>query len=402
MKKLFYFFAIASATMSMACNNETKKTTNEEEAATEATKDVPTVVLEECTCGECEQCLLQQSIEEQIAAYEALMAEIGEQPLSEVMNKRSYSMGANMGLQFNSMNELLELDLDLVMASMLEFFIAGDYEDEAFLATMNEMQMFFYNNVNNYSRAKQQRDAFEAAGMTENLPELPELYNDVMTRERAATIIGHSFGASLKDVDNFDFAWFTKGFTDAYAIEDLSTIESVNAGLALTTEEMTTELASLQQEMMVKAQAKYEQMCEENKATSEAWLAEVEKEEGVQKTESGILYRIDREGDGAYPTQDSAVVEVHYEGTLSDGTVFDSSYERGETISFALNQVIKGWTEGMKLINEGGQITLWIPAELAYGTADRGTIKPNSALKFKVELFKVTETTETVEPNVAE
>ena len=144
MKKLFYFFAIASATMSMACNNETKKTTNEEEAAAEATQDVPTVVLEECTCGECEQCLLQQSVEEQIAAYEALMAEIGEQPLSEVMNKRSYSMGANMGLQFNSMNELLELDLDLVMANMLEFFIAGDYEDEAFLATMNEMQMFFH------------------------------------------------------------------------------------------------------------------------------------------------------------------------------------------------------------------------------------------------------------------
>jgi FKBP-type peptidyl-prolyl cis-trans isomerase len=78
---------------------------------------------------------------------------------------------------------------------------------------------------------------------------------------------------------------------------------------------------------------------------------------------------------------------------LSNGTVFDSSYERGETITFGLSQVIKGWTEGLKLIDKGGEITLWIPSDLAYGErgAGGGSIGPNEALKFKVELFGINE-----------
>ena len=81
---------------------------------------------------------------------------------------------------------------------------------------------------------------------------------------------------------------------------------------------------------------------------------------------------------------------VNYEGNTSDGNVFDSSYERGEPISFPLNRVIKGWTEGMKLVGVGGQITLWIPSELAYGERGAGAdIGPNQALEFKVELLEV-------------
>ena len=81
---------------------------------------------------------------------------------------------------------------------------------------------------------------------------------------------------------------------------------------------------------------------------------------------------------------------VNYEGKLRTGKVFDSSYERGEPISFALNQVIKGWTEGMKLVKTGGQITLWIPAELAYGERGAGEdIGPGEALEFKVELLEL-------------
>ena len=80
---------------------------------------------------------------------------------------------------------------------------------------------------------------------------------------------------------------------------------------------------------------------------------------------------------------------VNYEGKVRSGEIFDSSYQRGEPISFALNQVIKGWTEGLKLVSEGGQITLWIPADLAYGNQDKGTIKPGDALEFKVELLEV-------------
>ena len=100
-------------------------------------------------------------------------------------------------------------------------------------------------------------------------------------------------------------------------------------------------------------------------AASTAYLAEIEKQEGVQKTESGLLYQIVREGNAEKKaTLDTDKVRVMYEGKTRDGKVFDSSYERGDTAQFALNQVIKGWTEGMKLVGEGGEIKLWIPANL--------------------------------------
>lgn len=126
-----------------------------------------------------------------------------------------------------------------------------------------------------------------------------------------------------------------------------------------------------------------------NAAVSKAWLEEVAQMDGVQKTESGLLYRIDREGDKSVVPTAEDVVEVDYEGKLHDGYVFDSSYARGESIEFPLNGVIKGWTEGLQLIGKGGQITLWIPSELAYGAYGSGSIGPNMALVFKVELHDV-------------
>ena len=129
---------------------------------------------------------------------------------------------------------------------------------------------------------------------------------------------------------------------------------------------------------------------EQNKEKSAAWLAKIEKQSGVKKTESGLLYRIDREGDVNVMPKAEDTVKVDYEGKLSDGFVFDSSYERGEPIEFPLNRVIRGWTEGLQLVGKGGQITLWIPAELGYGRQGAGgSIGPNEALEFKVELHDV-------------
>ena len=88
------------------------------------------------------------------------------------------------------------------------------------------------------------------------------------------------------------------------------------------------------------------------------------------------------------PTAEDTV-KVDYEGKLKDGFVFDSSYERGESIEFPLNGVIPGWTEGLQLVGKGGQITLWIPSELGYGVRGSGPIGPNAALEFKVELHDV-------------
>lgn len=129
---------------------------------------------------------------------------------------------------------------------------------------------------------------------------------------------------------------------------------------------------------------------------SNAYLAEIEKMDGVKKTESGLLYQIVREGNEKRAKLDSDVVRVMYEGKTRDGKVFDSSYERGDTAEFALNRVIKGWTEGMKLVGEGGEIKLWIPANLAYGTRGTrdGSIGPNHAITFTVEVVEVIPTEE--------
>jgi len=111
--------------------------------------------------------------------------------------------------------------------------------------------------------------------------------------------------------------------------------------------------------------------------------------DGAIKTDSGLVYYSMKEGEGSQPSLESTV-EVHYHGTLIDGTVFDSSVDRGEPISFPLNGVIKGWQEGLALMKEGGKATLVIPSDLAYGDAGSGeTIPPGAALKFEVELLKV-------------
>ena len=126
------------------------------------------------------------------------------------------------------------------------------------------------------------------------------------------------------------------------------------------------------------------------KKESEEFLAKVEKEnKNIQKTESGLLYEIITPGSDVKATGDSDTVRVMYKGELKDGKVFDSSYDRGDTAEFALNRVIKGWGEGLKLVGKGGKIKLWIPADLAYGEQAPQSIGPNQALVFEVELFDV-------------
>lgn len=109
---------------------------------------------------------------------------------------------------------------------------------------------------------------------------------------------------------------------------------------------------------------------------------------GYTTTASGLKYKVVKEGTGAMPKAEDTV-EVHYTGKLLDGTVFDSSVERGETISFPLNGVIKGWTEGLQLMKEGAKYEFIIPPYLAYGERGTGPIGPNATLYFEVELFKV-------------
>ncbi|MBK8020620.1 MAG: FKBP-type peptidyl-prolyl cis-trans isomerase [Chloroflexi bacterium] len=120
------------------------------------------------------------------------------------------------------------------------------------------------------------------------------------------------------------------------------------------------------------------------------FLAENAKKEGVVTTASGLQYKVLTQGEGKRPASANAEVEVHYEGRLINGTVFDSSYQRGEPITFFLNQVISGWTEGVQLMPVGSTYELYIPSDLGYGPRGAaGVIPPNATLIFKVELLNV-------------
>ena len=132
-----------------------------------------------------------------------------------------------------------------------------------------------------------------------------------------------------------------------------------------------------------------DELLEKNKAAGEAFLAKMDEEEGVVKTESGLRYKILKEGSDKFATRADSV-KVHYHGTLIDGTVFDSSVDRNEPIDFPLSGVVPGFSEGLTLVGEGGKIALYMPSDLAYGDAGRGgPIGPGVTLIFEVELLKI-------------
>jgi FKBP-type peptidyl-prolyl cis-trans isomerase FklB len=199
-------------------------------------------------------------------------------------------------------------------------------------------------------------------------------------QEKMSYVIGFDIGKNmLADFKQREFELnneiLLKGLTDA-----LNEKES-----ALSQEETQAVTQVFQQQMMEKQNA---ESAVARKA-GEDFLALNALKEGVTVTASGLQYKILVEGAGKSPAPTNTVV-VHYRGKLIDGTVFDESYTRGEPATFQLNQVIKGWTEGLQLLKEGGKAELYIPAELGYG--DRGAgqvIPPGAALIFEVELIKV-------------
>jgi FKBP-type peptidyl-prolyl cis-trans isomerase len=140
----------------------------------------------------------------------------------------------------------------------------------------------------------------------------------------------------------------------------------------------------IQQVMMKKQEAK----AENDKKSGLDFLAANKSKPGIQTTASGLQYKVVSEGTGAKPTAADRVT-VHYHGTLIDGTVFDSSVDRGEPATFGLSQVIPGWTEGLQLMSVGSKYTFYIPQELGYGAQGTGPIKPYSTLVFDVELISI-------------
>jgi FKBP-type peptidyl-prolyl cis-trans isomerase len=161
--------------------------------------------------------------------------------------------------------------------------------------------------------------------------------------------------------------------------------DSVGGDLKLTEEEIMTALQTLQAKKQQEAQAAMEAQAQAGRD----FMTENAKRKEVTTTSSGLQYEVITKGSGGKKPTEADTVKVHYHGTLIDGTVFDSSVDRGEPVSFPLGEVIPGWTEGLQLMAVGDKFKFFIPAELAYGEAGAGPIPPNSALIFEVELLGI-------------
>jgi FKBP-type peptidyl-prolyl cis-trans isomerase FklB len=199
-------------------------------------------------------------------------------------------------------------------------------------------------------------------------------------QQKVSYIIGRQIGGDFKKQNiEISFDDFAQGVRSSFLAEPSEINE----------EEVTRVMNAFEEKMKAAHAELSSEAGKANRELGEAFLAENQKLEDVTITASGLQYRILETGTGATPELTSTV-ETHYEGTLVDGTVFDSSYQRGETISFPVNGVIPGWTEALQLMKEGDIWELAIPSNLAYGTQGAGgVIGPDSTLKFKIELIKV-------------
>ena len=195
-------------------------------------------------------------------------------------------------------------------------------------------------------------------------------------KEKISYIIGRDMASNLKKQGiDIEAESFIKGMKEVLEGKPSS----------LSQEEVQQAMMALQQEMARKQDASGS----DNKQAGEAFLAENKNKEGVKTLPSGLQYQVLQEGSGKSPSKTDTVT-THYHGTLIDGTVFDSSYQRNEPATFPVNGVIAGWTEALQMMKEGAKWRLFIPSNLAYGAQGAGSdIGPNSTLIFDVELLSV-------------
>lgn len=209
-------------------------------------------------------------------------------------------------------------------------------------------------------------------------PQIPGLKTE---KEQVSYMIGLDVAKSLEQIkDEVDLDTISKAMKDG-----------LSGGTTLMNEEQATKVReSFGQKIQAKQLAEITAKAEENRVAGETFMAENGKKPEVTTTESGLQYQVLEPGNGPKP-KPTDPVRVHYAGTLLDGTTFDSSYDRGEPVVFSLDQVVRGWQEGIVLMPVGSKYRFWIPSELAYGKQGTpgGPIGPNTALVFEVELLDI-------------
>ena len=209
-------------------------------------------------------------------------------------------------------------------------------------------------------------------------------------KKKAAYYMGIQIGQQISNrmVKGINHELFGEDSTKTISMKNFLAgfIQGVKEKKGLMTVEQASQVA--QMKMMAIKSKHMEEEYGPLKKKGEAWMAANAKKAGVKTLPSGVQYKVIKEGNGAMPKYTS-LVTVNYEGRLIDGTVFDSSYKRGQAVDLRANQVIKGWTEALVHMPAGSVWEVYIPQELAYGEREQGQIKPYSPLVFKIELIKV-------------
>ena len=211
--------------------------------------------------------------------------------------------------------------------------------------------------------------------------------NDAKFKGESSYAVGVLFGTDLQGLINAQ-----KGVIDYDNAKVVAGIADVLNGKVKLEDnkDIATALQGIDAKLKAESEKRAAAVAQKAEEEGNKFAAEFAKKDGVKKTASGLLYRVEKAGSGnAINATD--VVKVHYTGKLPDGTVFDSSVQRGTPAEFPLNQVIKGWTEGLQLVKKGGKIELVLPPDLAYGKDGAGASSPpNSTLYFDVEVLDVT------------